>query len=107
MPLKSVTDETFHVLVRERVEPTVLIFTGSWCQPCKKFLPVVEKLAERVGSYVEFMVADIEEAEKTASELGIKTVPTLVMFDGGMQVAHNRGSMSSNDLRLWVTENLL
>lgn len=104
--LKSVTDDLFHVLVRERDEPTVVLFTGSWCQPCKKFLPVVEKMADRTGSYIQFLLADLDQTMESAQDLGIRSVPSLVLFEGGMVQSTHSGSMSSEELRLWITENI-
>jgi thioredoxin-like negative regulator of GroEL len=106
MTLKPVTDETFHEEVREKVDPVLVMFTGSWCQPCKRFLPVVEEMAQTMKGDIEFLSADIEETSKTASELAIRTVPSLALFVDGMVREIVTGSQSKGDLRLWIQENV-
>lgn len=104
--LKPVTDETFHEEVRETTDPVVVYFTGSWCQPCKQFGPVVEEMAKRFEGDVKFLKADMDEIEATASELNIRTLPSLVLFEGGMVRDVHSGTMNTQDFRHWVNENI-
>lgn len=106
MTLQPVTDETFHDLVREKMEPVIVMFTGSWCQPCKKFLPVVEQYAELMGDDITILSADIEQNEATAADLSIRSVPSLALFSDGMIRDVLTGTHSRNDLRLWVQDNI-
>lgn len=104
--LKPVTDETFRAQVRETTDPVVVMFTGSWCQPCKKFLPVVEQIAEAMKGDITFLTADIEQTEQFASELAIRTVPSLALFSDGMIRDVLTGTQSKSELRLWIQENI-
>ncbi len=106
MDLQTVTDETFHELVRETTSPVIVMFTGSWCQPCKKFLPTVESYALQMGDGITIYVADIEKTERIASDLSIRSVPSLALFADGMIRDILTGTHSRNDLRLWVQENV-
>ena len=106
MQIPPVTDETFHELVRENTDPVIVMFTGSWCQPCKAFLPTIEAYAQSMGDDITFLIGDIEEMEKTASDLSIRSVPSLALFSDGMIRDILTGTHSKEELRLWVSENI-
>ena len=104
--LKPVTDVTFHDLVRETTDPVIVMFTGSWCQPCKQFLPVVEAYAETVKGDITIFTADIEETDQFASDLNIRTVPSLALFSDGMVRDILTGTHSRNGIHLWVQDSI-
>ena len=104
--LRPVTDADFQQEVRESMDPIVVLFTGPFCQPCKKFIPVVEHVSKQFQGDVAFVVADMEDNVKVLSELNIRTVPSLVLFSDGMVREVKTGTCSPNDLRLWVQENV-
>lgn len=104
--LKSVTDETFHELVREVMEPVIVMFTGSWCGPCKQFLPTVEEYAKHEGSDITILTADMDQNERAASDFNIRTVPSLVLCQDGMIRDILTGTHSRNDIHLWVQDNI-
>ena len=104
--LKPVTDESFHALVRENLDPVVVYFTGSWCQPCKAFGPILEAYAARNSHDVGFLKADMDEASVIATELGIRNLPSLVLFMDGMVRDIHTGTMKSDEIRLWIQENI-
>jgi len=104
--LKPLNDENFHDEVRESQDPIVILFSGSWCQPCQRFKPVLEQMAERMAGDIKFMIADLDENERTAQDLNIRSVPSLVMFEGGMVRDVTTGTMNISQLREWITENI-
>lgn len=104
--MKNVTDETFQSLVRESTDPTVVYFTGSWCQPCKNFAPLVEEMAEKHKGDVLFYKADIDDCEKISHVLNIRMLPSLVLFEGGMLQHVKSGTMNKTEFRLWLQENI-
>lgn len=104
--LKPVTDETFHELVRESTDTTLVLFTGSWCQPCKKFLSVVEDYVQRINGDITVFTADIDANSHAASDLNIWPIPSLALFSDGMVQDILTGNHSLSDLRLWVQDNI-
>jgi len=104
--LKPINDSTFHDEVRENTDTAVVYFTGSWCKPCKSFGPIVELMAQRMNGDVRFFKADMDDVEMTAVELNIRSLPSLVLFDGGMVREIKSGTMTSEELRLWIQENI-
>lgn len=104
--LKNLTDENFHNEVREEQDPVIILFTGSWCQPCKRLKPVVEDMAKQMESDIKFMIADIETAGKVTEELNIRSVPSLVLFSEGMVREVYSGTMQKDELHQWIQENI-
>lgn len=104
--LKSLSDTDFNTEVRESDEPIVIMFTGSWCQPCKRFKPTVVEMAQQMDGDVRFAEMDIEHADETASHLNIRSVPSLALFSDGMVREIHAGTMTKNELRLWIQENI-
>lgn len=104
--LKPLTDADFHTEVRENTDPIVIMFTGSWCQPCKRFKPTVEEMAQQMDGDVRFAEMDIEHADETASHLNIRSVPSVALFSDGMVREVHAGTMTKTELRLWIQENI-
>jgi thioredoxin 1 len=76
----------------------ILRFTASWCQPCK----VMAKTLEEVNSVVPIEVVDIDVHSDLAMEYGIRSVPTLVMKDGNVEIKRMIGMKSKQDLTEWI-----
>lgn len=104
--IRTLTDPDFQPEIRENPEPIIVMFTGSWCQPCKRMKPTFEEMASQMGEDIRFAEMDIEEAEQTASHLGIRSVPSLALFADGMVREVYAGTMNKSDLRSWINENI-
>jgi thioredoxin-like negative regulator of GroEL len=76
----------------------ILRFTAPWCQPCK----VMAKTLEEINSGVPVEVVDIDVHSDLAVEYGIRSVPTLVMKDGNIEVKRMTGVKSKQQLAEWI-----
>ncbi|EKX36505.1 hypothetical protein GUITHDRAFT_89951 [Guillardia theta CCMP2712] len=74
---------------RDRV--VVVDFTASWCQPCKRMKPTLERLAARHEEGV-FVTVDVDENDETASFCHIESMPTFLLYKGGEQVGSVLGA---------------
>lgn len=104
--IRNLTDADFVPEIRENTDPIIVMFTGSWCQPCKRMKPTFEEMASQMKGDVRFAEMDIEQAEQTANELGIRSVPSLALFADGMIREIYAGTMNKSDLRSWINENI-
>lgn len=107
--MKTVFDEDFNNRVRYAKKPTVVLFKAEWCEPCKEFKPIVAGLAARMHN-VDFVQIDLDDGHPPgetctiAQELGIRTVPSLVMFNDGMVVDVKVGRHTLADIRHWIND---
>lgn len=103
--IRKITDEDFASEVRENNEPIVVMFTGSWCQPCKQMKPTFETLSNQMKD-IRFAEMDIEHSGTAATEFGIRSVPSLVLLVDGMIREIHVGTMNQSNLRSWISENV-
>jgi thioredoxin len=94
--MKTFTDQNFktEVIAASNSMPVLVMATASWCGPCKQLHPVVDAIAAEMGGRYSIGKLDIDSSPNTASALGIKSVPTLVVFKDGIAIASQAGVMS-------------
>ena len=78
-----VNDENFQQEVLQSDRPVMIDFSASWCGPCKLLAPIVEELAETYDGKLKVAKIDVEEAQQTALQYGVLSVPTLLFLKGG------------------------
>lgn len=95
---KYVTDETFEQAVINSKVPVMVDFTATWCGPCQRISPIVDKLSGDFASdTVQILKADIDDAHKTANNLKIRGVPTFVFYKEGKEIERWVGSNKSEE----------
>jgi len=80
----------------------ILRFTASWCQPCKVLAKNLESVKNKNNIPVE--VVDIDVHSDIAMEYGIRSVPTLVMKDGNIEIKRFSGVRSLKELEGWIND---
>lgn len=103
--IRTLSDSDFKEQVRENLDPIIIMFTGSWCAPCKQMKPTYEELSGQLTD-IRFAEMDIETCPDTTSELAIRSVPSLALFADGMIREIHAGTMSKTELRTWIHENI-
>jgi thioredoxin 1 len=79
----AVTDSDFEAEVLRSAKPVLVEFWANWCGPCRMIAPVVESLASELGEKVKVIKMDTDANPKTAMDLGIRSIPTVVIFKNG------------------------
>ena len=83
-----VTDATFEEEVEKSATPVLLDCWATWCGPCKMLAPTIEKLADELAGKIKVAKLDVDENPKTAMKLEIMSIPTLLIYKDGKQVAN-------------------
>jgi len=83
-----VTDATFEEEVEKSAIPVLLDCWATWCGPCKMLAPTIEKLADELAGKIKVAKLDVDENPKTAMKLEIMSIPTLLIYKDGKQVAN-------------------
>ena len=96
---KEVTDATFEQEVLKAPRPVLVDFWAPWCGPCRMVAPIVEELAEEYDGKVNFVKLNTDDNPVTASRYGIRSIPTLLVFQGGEPVGQIIGFRPKSDLR--------
>ena len=76
----------------------VIRFTADWCGPCKQ----LKAMLNDIDVTIPIDVIDIDKESDTASEFGIRSIPTLVMLDGNIEVKRKVGLMDKKELTQWL-----
>ena len=91
----SVTDADFQAEVLQSDKPVLVDFWATWCAPCRMIAPVVEELSTELGEKVRIVKMDIDANPQTPSQLGIMSIPTLIIFKDGRPADRTVGYRSN------------
>ncbi|MEL6938703.1 MAG: thioredoxin [Cyanobacteria bacterium J06598_1] len=86
MSASQVTDSTFKQEVLENETPVLVDFWAPWCGPCRMVAPVVDEISEQYDGQVKVVKVNTDENPSVASQYGIRSIPTLMIFKGGQRV---------------------
>ena len=95
----EINDSNFDQAVLQAKTPVLVDFWATWCGPCRMVAPLVEELAEEYEGRVSFVKLDVDRNPKTASQYGIMSIPTLLIFKNGQPVSHIVGFRPKAELK--------
>ncbi|MCH7629405.1 thioredoxin [Novosphingobium sp.] len=102
MSTKAVTDATFAAEVLGSDKPVLVDFWADWCGPCKMIAPALEEIAEELGDQLTIAKMDIMENTAIPGEIGVQSIPLLVLFKDGKAVAQKLGAAPKSQLKGWI-----
>lgn len=93
-----VTDATFESEVLKSEIPVLVDFWASWCGPCQMQMPILAEVAKDYEGKVKIAKLNVDENPQTAAKYSIMSIPTLILFKGGVIVKQMVGVQSKETL---------
>ena len=96
--LAEVNDNNFEAEVLKSEIPVLVDFWAEWCHPCRQLTPTVEAIALSYSEKTRVVKLNVDDNAATAQRLGIKGIPTLILFKGGVEADRIVGNTSRENI---------
>ncbi len=105
--VKNVVDSDFEKEVTQSTGLVLVDFWAPWCGPCRQLSPIIEDLASQYSGSdkVKFVKVNVDDAIEVASRLGIRSIPTLILFKNGKNIDTKVGVLSKASIIEWIDSN--
>ena len=102
MATVKVTDQSFEQDVLKATTPVVVECWAEWCGPCRMIGPALEEISDEMAGKVKIAKLNVDENPQISSQLGIRSIPALMMFKDGKVVAQKVGAAPKGELSRWI-----
>lgn len=85
MTVLQVNDQNFDSEVLKSELPVLVDFFAVWCGPCQMAGPIIDEVAEDMAGKLKVVKLNVDEASETAGKFGVMSIPTVIVFKGGVE----------------------
>jgi thioredoxin 2 len=101
-----VSQAMFDRMLYKSDTPLVVDFWADWCGPCKMMAPIFEQTAQQIEPRARLLKVDTEAEQTLATRYQIRSIPTLMVFSAGKEVARVSGALDQSSLLAWINQNI-
>ncbi|UXN03395.1 MULTISPECIES: thioredoxin [unclassified Bartonella] len=102
MTTVTVDTTNFESDVLKSNQPVVVDFWAEWCQPCKMIAPALDEISQELEGKVRIAKINIDENPELATQFGVRSIPTLLMFKDGEVTSNMVGAAPKSRLADWI-----
>ena len=99
---QPLTDNQFSENVLNSKGLVLVDFWAEWCGPCRQLGPILEAIDEEMGNELKIYKMTVDDSPETASQFGIRSIPTMFLFKDGKQVDTKVGLNTQSTISSWI-----
>ena len=104
MSVKSIKEDAFEEEVVKSELPVLIDFWAEWCGPCKEVSPILEEISTEMSDSIKIVKVNIDENPNQPTKWGIRSIPTMLLFQDGELKATKVGATSKSNIVSWIKE---
>ena len=102
----EITDQNFETEVLESDTPILVDFWAEWCGPCRALAPTIEELSSDYEGRLKVAKLNVDENPVSASSFGIRSIPTLIIFENGVEKDRILGALPKRNIEEAINSTL-
>ncbi len=105
--IKHISDASFEADVLQSTLPVLVDYWAAWCGPCQMVGPMLDDLAGVYAGRLQIAKMNVDDNQRTPATYGIRGIPTLMFFKGGLLTATKVGALTKSQLQAFIDQQLV